>query len=132
MEYTYGDLTAKVIAAAMEVHREPGCGFQEYVHQRALEIEFRLRAIPAVREFEMPILYKGEHIATRSFDFVVESLLPVELKAIADLDKRELAQALNYLEAQNVEIGLLINFGAQSLQVKRLYNKHYRPIILNR
>jgi GxxExxY protein len=132
MEYKYGDLTGKVITAAMEVHREPGSGFQEYVYRRALEIEFRLRHIPAIREFEMPIVYKNEQIAARRMDFFIESVIPVELKALANLENREIAQALNYLETHNVEIGLLINFGSPSLQVKRLYNNQYRPVILNR
>ena len=129
MELKYADLTARVIAAAMEVHRELGPGFQEYVYQRALEIEFPMHNVQAIREFDMPILYKGVHIATRRVDFFVENLISLELKAIANLEPVHLAQALNYLEAHNIEIGLLVNFGNRSLQFKRLLNKRYRPVI---
>ena len=129
MELKYAELTSNVIAAAMEVHRELGCGFQEYVYQRALEIELPMHNVHAIREFEMPILYKGHHIATRRVDFFIENLISLELKAIANLEPVHLAQALNYLEAHNIEIGLLINFGNSSLQFKRLLNKRYRPII---
>jgi GxxExxY protein len=129
MEFKYADLTSRIIASAMEVHRELGCGFQEYVYQRALEIEFSIRGIQAIREYDMPIFYKNTHIATRRVDFLVENLISLELKAIANLESVHLAQALNYLEAHNIEIGLLINFGNTSLQFKRLLNKKYRPII---
>jgi GxxExxY protein len=114
----------------MEVHSQLGCGFQEYVYQRALEIEFRSRGISVLREYEMPILYKSEQIATRRVDFLVENLISLELKANSNLESVHLAQALNYLEAYNIEIGMLINFGNSSLQFKRLLNKKYRPIII--
>ena len=79
------------------------------------------------REFEMPILYDGIHIGTRRVDFLVQEIISVELKAIIQLENVHLAQAMNYLEAYNLEIGLLINFGANSLQFKRLTNKKYNP-----
>ncbi len=132
MEHKYGDLTGRVIAAAREVHRELGYGFQEYVYRRALEIELKPRSVPATREFEMPISYKNGHIAALQVDFFLESTLPVELKALTNIENREIAQALNCLEAHDAEKGLPIDFGSQSLQVKRLYNKHYRPIIPDR
>lgn len=81
------------------------------------------------REFEMPILYDGIHIGTRRVDFLVQEIISVELKAIVQLENVHLAQAINYLEAYNLEIGLLINFGSTSLQFKRLTNKKFNPNI---
>ena len=104
----------------MKVHSFLGCGFQEVIYQRALAIEFRKADIPFVREVEMEILYYGEDIGTRRVDFFVENILPVELKAISALDETHLAQGLNYLEAFGIDKGLLINFGGQRLEVKRL------------
>ena len=74
----------------------------------------------------MPIHYKGTHIASRRVDFLVENIIPTEIKAVSNLDDGHLAQALNYLEAYNMEIGLLIYFGAPSLQFKRMINKKYK------
>ena len=113
-------LTYAVIGCAMKVHSYLGCGFQEVIYQRALAIEFRKADIPFVREVEMEILYYGEDIGTRRVDFFVENILPVELKAISVLDETHLAQGLNYLEAFRIDKGLLINFGGQRLEVKRL------------
>ena len=111
----------------MEVHKELGCGFPEHVYCRALAIEFPLHNLNAIAEYDMPIFYKGRHITTRRVDFLVENIIPTEIKAVSSLDNSHLAQALNYLEAYNLEIGLLINFGAPSLQFKRLLNKKYNP-----
>ena len=77
------------------------------------------------REFEMPILYDGIHIGTRRVDFLVQEIISVELKAIIQLENVHLAQAMNYLEAYNLEIGLLINFGSKSLEYKRVYNVNH-------
>jgi GxxExxY protein len=107
----YGDLTSKVIGSAIAVHNILGCGFQELIYQRALEIEMRYAQIPFAREFEMPIYYKNENIGTRRVDFMVNGLISVELKAIAILEDVHIVQAKNYLEVYNLEIGLLINFG---------------------
>ena len=107
----------------MKVHRELGSGFQEYIYQRALEIELKKIAIKFIREFEMPIYYQGEKIGMRIVDFFVDDKIMVELKAITELEDVHLAQALNYLEASGHEVGLLINFGAKSLQFKRLHNR---------
>jgi GxxExxY protein len=104
----------------MKVHRELGWGFQEYIYQRALEIEFKKALI---REYEMPIYYQGEKIGIRVVDFFVDEKIMVELKAVVDLDDVHLAQGLNYLEASGLEVGLLINFGAKSLQFTRLHNR---------
>jgi GxxExxY protein len=116
------DLTGKVIGCAMQVHTRLGCGFQEFIYQRALEIEMRNTQIVFKREYEMPIYYGDELIGARRVDFLVEDRIPIELKAIASLEDVHLAQAKNYLEAYNLRVGLLLNFGARSLEVKRLLN----------
>jgi GxxExxY protein len=119
----YQEITGDVIGCAMEVHRTLGPGFQEYVYQRALEIELNKRKIKNAPEFEIKIRYKGEYISLRRVDFLVNDIITIEIKAKAELDDVHLAQAINYLEASHYPIGLLINFGAKSLQFKRLYNK---------
>ena len=119
----FSDITEKIIGCAMKVHRELGSGFQEYIYQRALEIEFRKALIKFIREYEMPIYYQGEKIGMRIVDFFVEDKIMVELKAVSDLNDVHLAQGLNYLEASGLDVGLLINFGAKSLQFKRLHNR---------
>jgi len=118
----YKELTEKIIAAAMQVHKTLGNGFQEVIYQRAMEIELRIMGLSFEREKEMTIFYRGEDIGTRRVDFFVETKIMVELKAIIILEDVHLAQAMNYLEAYNMEVGLLINFGAKSLQFKRVHN----------
>ncbi len=116
------DLTRRIIAAAMKVHSTLGNGFQEVIYQRALEIEFPYHNLAFEREKEMSIFYRGHEIGTRRVDFFVEKIIMVELKAVIQLEDVHLAQAMNYLEAYKMEIGLLINFGAKSLQFKRVHN----------
>lgn len=111
----------------MEVHRVLGNGFQEVIYQRALEYEFELQGISFAREFEMPIFYKEKQVGTRRVDFLVEDKISVELKALTQLEPVHLAQAINYLEAYNLEIGLLINFGENKLRFHRLENKKFKP-----
>jgi len=108
------------------VHTVLGNGFQEVIYQRALEIEMRKNGLNFSREFEMPIYYDGIHIGTRRVDFLVEEIISVEIKAVIQLENVHLAQAKNYLEAYNIEVGLLINFGAASMEYKRLTNKKYK------
>ncbi len=126
-QYKYSELTAKIIGCAMAVHKTLGTGFQEVIYQRALGIEMNVAGIEYSREFEMPIFYREEQIGTRRVDFLVNGLISVELKAITKLEDVHLAQAINYLEAYNLEIGLLINFGETSLNFKRLNNKKFKP-----
>lgn len=120
------EITHKIIGAAMEVHKHMGNGFQEIVYQRALAIEMQLQNINFSREFVMPLEYKGYDVGKRRVDFFVEDKIMVELKAVINLEDVHLAQAMNYVEAYNLEIGLLINFGARSLQFKRVYNNKYQ------
>jgi len=110
----------------MAVHSALGNGFQEVIYQRALAIEMELAGIKFNREYEMPVYYRDQQIGTRRVDFLIEGVVSVELKAISMLENVHFAQAINYLEAYNLEIGLLINFGEISLKFKRLTNKKYR------
>ena len=119
-------ITHSIIGCAMEVHNILGNGFQEVVYQRALSIEMNLRNIEHQREFEMPWSYKGFDIGSRRVDFLVMKEISIEIKAIINLEDVHLAQAMNYLEAYNLQTGLLINFGAKSLQFKRLFNKSWK------
>ena len=125
-QYKYSELTSRIIGCAMTVHKTLGNGFQEVIYQRALAIEMNLAGIPYQREFEMPIFYREEQIGTRRVDFLIEDVVSVELKAITALENVHFAQAINYLEAYNLEIGLLINFGETSLKFKRLTNKKFK------
>lgn len=118
------ELTYKIIGCAMEVHKYMGNGFQEVVYQRALAIEMGLQGISFQREFEMPLLYKGYDVGSRRVDFFIEDIIMLEIKAIINLEDVHLAQAMNYVEAYHLEIGLLINFGAKSLQHKRVHNNN--------
>lgn len=129
-QYKYSELTSKIIGCAMIIHKMLGNGFQEVIYQRALAIEMNLAGISYDREFEMPIFYREKQIGTRRVDFLVEGIISVELKAIIKLEDVHFAQAINYLEAYNLEIGLLINFGERSLNFKRLTNKKFKPEII--
>ena len=110
----------------MEVHNQLKSGFQEVIYQRALEIEMRNHQIDFLREYEMIVSYKGLEIGKRRVDFFVENKISVELKAISQLDDIHLAQAINYLEVYNLEVGLLINFGSKKLEFKRLVNSKFK------
>ena len=123
--YVHSDLTGRVIGCAMEVHSILGAGFQEVVYQRALEYEMTRAGLAFGREVEMPIFYKQRQVGIRRVDFLVSDVVAVELKAVARLDDVHLAQAINYIEAYNLEIGLLINFGAKRLEFNRLFNNRY-------
>jgi GxxExxY protein len=118
----YADITQKIIGASFEVHKFLGNGFQEVIYQRALAYEMRQARLEFVREIEQHIYYKNlpEPIGTRRADFVVENKILVELKAVIQLEDVHLAQALNYLKAYRLEVGLLINFGSKSVTFKRL------------
>ena len=129
-EYKFGEITEKIIGASFRVHGTLGNGFQEVIYQRALELELRIIPLNYLREFEMPIYYLDQQIGTRRVDFLVEEKISVELKAIINLEDVHIAQAMNYLETYNLEIGLLINFGSKRLQFHRLTNKKYNPLVV--
>jgi GxxExxY protein len=136
------ELTHKIIGCAMKVHSALGNGFthwvdlffkgirecfafQEVIYQRALAIEMEKQGLGYQREMEMSIYYDGIAIGTRRVDFFVEDVIMVELKALIKLEEVHLAQAMNYCQAYNLPIGLLINFGAKSLEFKRVYNVNH-------
>lgn len=106
----------------MKVHSELGNGFQEVIYQRSLALEFAEENLTFSREHTMEIFYKRQRVGKRRVDFFVEEKIMVELKAVIRLEDVHLAQAINYVEAYGLEIGLLINFGARSLQFKRVHN----------
>ena len=115
------ELTGKIINACMEVHNELGNGFLEPVYQEALEEEFKIQGIPYVREKFLPVMYKGKQLKKEYYaDFVCYDDIIVELKAVSVLSKPHKAQVLNYLNAANKEIGLLINFGETKLKWERI------------
>lgn len=122
----HADLTHKIIGCAMKVHNTLGNGFQEVIYQRCLAIEFDNNGIYYEREQDIPIYYEGHNVGTRRADFLVENKVLVEIKAVTNLEDVYLAQAMNYLEAYRLDIGLLINFGAQSLQFKRVLSKKFK------
>lgn len=122
----FNDCTSKIIGCAMRVHSTLGNGFQEVIYQRALAIEMGLEGLAFQREMEMPVFYRDKQIGTRRVDFFLEGEIMVELKVIIQLEDVHLAQAKNYLEAFNMQTGLLINFGSKSLTFKRLFNKKHK------
>jgi GxxExxY protein len=130
-DFKFGEITEKIIGAAFRVHNSLGCGFQEVIYQRAMELELKLISLEYLREFEMPIFYLDQQIGTRRVDFFVESKISVELKALTKLEDVHLAQAINYLEAYNLEIGLLINFGSKRLEFHRFTNKKYNSTLFH-
>ena len=127
-DYKFKEITEKIIGSSMKVHATLGNGFQEVIYQRALEIEMQCAGLHFAREFSMPIYYKGRSIGERRVDFFVEEKIMVEIKAIIQLENVHLAQAKNYLEAYNMQVGLLINFGSISLQFKRLENSKFKAV----
>ena len=120
-ELLYKSEVFVIINAAMEVHRELGHGFLEAVYQEALELEFKERKIQYKREEPLNIFYKGQQLNKEySADFVCYDKIIVELKALTELNSIHESQLINYLKATRLRVGLLINFGASSLEFKRL------------
>lgn len=127
-ELKFKEITEKVIGAAMKVHSKLDNGFPEVIYQRALEIQLAEDKVLFQRECPMAIYYNDIKIGDRRVDFLIENKICVELKAIAMLEATHFAQARNYLEAFNLEVGLLINFGAISLGFKRIENPKFKSI----
>ena len=122
---TLDEITYKINGCAMKVHSALGNGFQEVIYQRCLAIELDRAGLSFGREIEQEIYYDGIKVGKRRADFVVENKVIVELKALIKLEDVHLAQAKNYVVAYDFPIGLLINFGAQSLQFKKVFNPKY-------
>ena len=123
---TLDEITYKINGCAMKVHNTLGNGFQEVIYQRCLAIEMEKAGLGFEREIDQVIYYNGIDVGTRRADFVVEGSVIVELKALIALENVHLAQAKNYTVAYNFPIGLLINFGAISLQFKKVFNPKYK------
>ncbi len=121
-QFLHKDLTREIIGAAMEVHSALGCGFLENVYEEALTAEFSLCKVRFERQKPLDVFYKGKRVKQFVCDFLVAGTVLVELKAIKKLTAVEMAQLLNYLKATNSKLGLLLNFGASSLQYKRVIN----------
>ena len=121
-QYPHKELTRKIIGAAMEVYNTLGCGFLESVYEEAMTLEFRLQNIEFERQKPLDVFYKGTKVKQFVCDFLVEGSVLVELKAIKELTPLETGQVLNYLKSTDLKLGLLLNFGASSLQYKRVIN----------
>jgi GxxExxY protein len=120
-EYPLSDITDRIIAAAIEVHRNLGPGFEEVFYQRALELELPDHNLVGQREVEIEVNYKGSRLGHKRIDFVIDEVM-VEIKAKAALEDVDFVQALSYLRASGKKVGLLINFGGRQIEVKRLAN----------
>jgi len=125
LQEEHDDETYGIIGAAMQVHRSLRCGFLEAVYQEALAIELAHRGIPFTREVDLPVTYRG-HVLACSYraDFVCFGSIIVELKSILRITALEEAQVINYLKATNFERAILLNFGRQSLEKKRLVRNY--------
>ena len=123
MSLLYSDITEKIIGCAMKVHGKMRNGYMELVYQRCLAIEFKKAGLDFLQEADVPIYYEDVIVGRRRVDFLICNKIAVELKAVVELTDVHLSQALNYLETNRLEVGLLINLGAKSLRFKRLINQ---------
>ena len=117
------EITHTIIGCAMKIHATMGNGFQEVIYQRVMEIELEKADLSYQRELEMELRYDNHIVGTRRVDFLIEDMIIVEIKTVLQLEPAHVAQAINYCEAFNIANGLLINFGASSLEFRRIYNK---------
>ena len=120
-EYLLSGLTGRIIATAQQVHRELGPGYEERIYQRALALELPAQGLDFSREVWIEVLYKGQKVGRKRVDFIVEEVM-VELKAKAEIEDVDVIQTLSYLKASGFQVGLLLNFGVKSLEIKRLIN----------
>lgn len=119
-------LTGDVIGCSMAVHRELGPGFLESVYQNALSYELEKKGINHSREKNLEVRYQNHVVGSFVADLLVEDCLILELKAVNNLITKHEVQLVNYLTATNIEIGLLLNFGTNSLQFKKKF-RNYAP-----
>ena len=122
------DLTYRIIGCAMKVHNTIGCGFQEVIYQRCLAIEMSRAGLSFGREVDIQIFYDDHSVGSRRADFVVGNRVVVELKALMELENVHIVQARNYVVAYGYDVGLLINFGAESLDYRRIF-KRQRDVV---
>jgi len=119
--YPLSDVTARIIAAAKEVYRVLGPGFREVIYQRALVLELPAHGLEFGREVWVDVYYKGQKVGRKRVDFIIDEVM-VEIKAKSDLEPVDFVQTLSYLKASGYKVGLLLNFGAAKLEIKRLAN----------
>jgi GxxExxY protein len=119
-EILYKELSYAIVGAAMEVHRTLGAGFLEAVYEAALAREMTLQGLRFETQKRLPVRYKGTLVGEYIADFVVEDQVVLELKALSKLNAAHEAQAHNYLAATGLRLAILLNFGAASLQQKRI------------
>lgn len=123
----HSDITKKIIGCAMKVHSKMRSGYSEAIYAKCISIEFNKEGLTYAKELDMPVYYGEFIVGRRRVDFLVEEKIVVELKAVSELTDQHLAQALNYLECHKLQVGLLLNFGAKSLQFKRVINSEKNP-----
>lgn len=120
-EYPLSGFTGRIIAAAQQVHRELGPGYEERIYQRVLVLELPAHGLDFSREVWIEVIYKEQKVARKRVDFIIEEVL-AELKAKAEIEAVAIIQTLSYLKASGFHGGLLLNFGSKSLVIKRLIN----------
>jgi len=123
--YPLSEMTGRIIAAAREVHRALGPGFEEVIYQRALAKELPAQDLEFEREVWIEVTYKGERVGRKRVDFLIgdgNGEVMLEVKAKGELEQVDFVQTLSYLKASGHKVGLLINFGSQQLEIKRLAN----------
>ena len=118
-EYPLSEVTASIIKAAKEVHKELGPGFEEVIYQRSLVLEFPAHDLEFSREVWIDVYYRGQKVGRKRVDFIVDKVL-VEIKAKAALEDVDFVQTLSYLKASGYKVALLLNFGAKRLGIKRI------------
>jgi GxxExxY protein len=119
-EILFKELSFAIVGAAMEVHRQLGLGFLEAVYQKALAYELTLRGNPFEEQKVLSVYYKGELVGEYKADFVIDGKIILELKSVSAISNAHRAQARNYLAATGLRLAILINFGAASLETKRV------------
>ena len=122
-EYPYSDLTNKIIGAAIEVHRNLGPGFMEIFYEKALVKELMELGLRLHEQEYVPVIYKDEILGEQRIDLVIEDTVVVENKCVRELNPVHKAQVLSYLKGTNLKVGLLLNFGKEKLEIKRLISK---------
>lgn len=120
-EYPKSEITSRIIAAAQQVHRSLGPGFEELIYQRALALELAAKGLDFSREVWIDVHYKGQVIGKKRVDFVIEGVV-LEIKARSQIEDLTVIQTPFYLKASRFKVGLLLNFGGKTLQIKRLIN----------
>jgi len=125
-ELKHNQVTREIIGVCMRIHSELGNGFQEKIYQRCVEIEFQNVGMPFERELVKPLYYKKQKVGSRRVDFLVADKILLELKAVSEISTTHHSQILNYLQAYQLQIGLLINFGEESLKFKRFINSKFK------